>query len=444
MGPKSIAQFSPTRLLLASILFSIICATLLLSLPWCRTQPLSLIDLSFTATSALCICGLTTIPLDSFTFVGKAVLLLLIQIGGLGLITLTLFLMSFFIQFGFTTQLMAGQLLELESWKNIKNLLYFIIGVTVIVEGIGTLAFFAFFYPLYGTYKGLFFALFHTVSSFCHAGFSLFPNSMALFDTHYPILLLTSFIIVLSGIGFVTWYDILQYARKIWHHKRIPLTLQSKIVLSMMGILIPTATVLYWIIEHNNTLDHFSGVGAWINALFNGICIRGTGFATVPTDHLQLATLLIIMLMAFIGSAPGSTGSGIKITTFALAIGVVKAACSGKTDINLMGRTVAQDQVFKAITIIFLLFAWIFIATFCLLLTEDGWSFIDIFFEVVSACATLGLSTGITPFLTFTGKLFIIMSMIIGRIGALGLVLAFRMRHEIAEFSYPKERIMVG
>jgi trk system potassium uptake protein TrkH len=150
------------------------------------------------------------------------------------------------------------------------------------------------------------------------------------------------------------------------------------------------------------------------------------------------------MLYAFIGSSPGSTGSGIKTTTFAIFVGTVKAAVVGKTSVELQGRRIAQDQVFKALAITVLSLSWIIVATFCLLITEKGWEFLDILFEVVSAFATIGLSMGLTPYLSVTGKLFIIITMIIGRIGPLTMVLALRKKMDKAEYMYPEERIMLG
>jgi trk system potassium uptake protein TrkH len=202
--------------------------------------------------------------------------------------------------------------------------------------------------------------------------------------------------------------------------------------------------LIYWILERHNTLLSFALPQGFVNALFNGIALRGTGFTTIPVDQLQLATLLLIMVMAFIGSSPGSTGSGIKVTTFTILINTIKSAIKGHTLVRIMGRSIALDQIFKSIAIILLGCMWILFTTFCLLITEEGASFLDILFESVSAFATLGLSTGITPYLSSIGKFFIIMSMIIGRIGALGIVLVFLRKHENPEYSYPEERIILG
>ncbi len=444
MSPRSMAQFSPARFILVSIIAAIIVGTILLSVPWSQKVPIPFLDTLFTATSALCTCGLLTIPLSNFTPFGHCMLLILIQIGGLGLITLTLFLMSCFIRFGFATQLMAGQLLELESWKNIRSILFFIILVSLCIESLGALLIFGSIYQDYTLSKAFFLATFHAVSSFCDAGLSLFPQGFITHKDNFMLLLTVSCIMTFSGLGFITWYDIMQCIKTYKQRKRNHLSLHSKIVISMTFILISSSALLYWILERHNTLLPLSMPLGLTNALFNGIALRGTGFTTIPIDQLQLATLLLIMIMAFIGSSPGSTGSGIKVTTFAILIATIKSAIKGQTIVTIMGRTIAKDQTYKAIAIIVLGCTWILITTFCLLITEQGMSFLDILFESVSSFATLGLSTGITPYLSSTGKFFIILSMIIGRIGALGLVLAFWKKHENPEFSYPEERIILG
>ncbi len=444
MSPRSMAHFSPARVILISIVTAIVVGSFLLALPWSQRVPIPLLDTIFTATSALCTCGLLTVHLGNFTTFGHCMVLILVQIGGLGLITLTLFLMSCFVQFGFKTQLMAGQLLDVEHAKNIKSMLVFIIIGTIFIETIGTLLMFASLYKDYPTSKALFLSLFHAVSSFCDAGLSLFPFGFISHKYNMGLLLTASGIMTISSLGFITWFDIVKYIRAWKQNKRYHLSLHSKIVLLMTFILITSSTLIYWILERHNTLLSFALPQGFVNALFNGIALRGTGFTTIPVDQLQLATLLLIMVMAFIGSSPGSTGSGIKVTTFTILINTIKSAIKGHTLVRIMGRSIALDQIFKSIAIILLGCMWILFTTFCLLITEEGASFLDILFESVSAFATLGLSTGITPYLSPIGKFFIIMSMIIGRIGALGIVLVFLRKHENPEYSYPEERIILG
>jgi trk system potassium uptake protein TrkH len=441
---KNIVHFSPARLVLFLSLVPIAIGTLFLSFSFSQEQHVSLLDCLFMATSATCICGLNTVPWTAFSSVGKMIILTLIQVGGLGLVTLSLFIMSFFMQFGFSTQLMAGKLLDLDSWKNLRSITLFIITLTVLAEGIGSLVNFITFRHLYPLGTALFLAVFHAVSTFCHAGITLFDYSMVGFGNQYLILLSNALLMAISGIGFITWYDIYQSWLERHEEGRYHFSLQTKIVISLSFALLLMSTGLFYILEQHNTLASYSLFGKICNALFNGIGMRGTGLCTVPTEHLQLATLLIMMLMAFIGSAPGSSGSGIKVTTVALLIATIRAAIRGTTSPSIMGRSISKDQMLKAVAIPILAVAWVIIITFCLLITETGFSFLDILFESVSAFATLGLSTGMTPYLSKMGKFFIILNMIIGRIGALGLVLAILKRQNKQEFAYPEERVILG
>jgi trk system potassium uptake protein TrkH len=440
--PKKI-EFSPGRTILISILAAIIVGTFLLWLPGSRNESIPLIDLIFTATSLTTVTGLQTVPITSFSPFGQCIILLLMQIGGLGLITMTLFILSIFVHLGLTTQMLAGQILELESWKNIKALLFFIFKFTLLFEGLGALITFLAIHQDYSFMYALFLSMFHAISSFCDAGFSLFPNGMIGFNTNPLMLISTSLLMLFGGLGFITWHELITYYSNFFKKKRRFLSLYSKIALSSTFILVTSTSILYWLLERNNSFATMSPTLTFLNTIFNAIASRSTGFITVPITELHIATLFVVMIIAFIGSSPGSTGSGIKTTTFAVFLATIKTAVMGQNSVQIKGRRIPKDQVFKAMAIISLSIGWIIITTFCLLITETRWEFFDIFFEVVSAFATLGLSTGITPFLTATGKLFIIATMIIGRIGSLTFMLALRRKSEAQEFQYPEERVML-
>jgi trk/ktr system potassium uptake protein len=445
MPSKKSLRFAPGRTILISILSAICIGTLLLLLPASRTVPISFIDLFFTATSVTCVTGLLTVPLNNFTPFGHVIILILMQIGGLGLITLSIFIMSLFIRLGLTTQLLAGQVFELESWKNIKGLLFFIFKLTFILELMGTVIIFVTIKNDYSFIRALFLSLFHAVSAFCAAGLSLFPHSMVIFNHNPTVLLTISFLMLFGGLGFITWHELFEYAKSCLEKKRRRnLSLYSKIVLSTSSFITVSAAVLYWMLERNNTFHAMSTPIAILNTLFNAIASRGAGFTTVIPTEMHVATLFVVMMLAFIGSSPGSTGSGIKTTTFAIFIATIKTAILNKSSVELKGRRIAKDQIYKALAIISLSIAWILLTTFCLLITESSWEFFDILFEVVSAFATLGMSTGITPFLSPIGKVFIIASMIIGRLGSLTALLALQKRREKPEYEYPEERVMLG
>lgn len=446
MQTKKPMRLSPGRMVFLSLFVAIIIGTILLSLPYSRNQPIPLLDLFFTATSATCVTGLFTIPIDQFTTFGHIILLLLIQIGGLGLITMSLFLMSLFMDLGLATQLMAGQLFEIDTWKNIKSILIFIIALTLITELLGTIALFITLAPQLPVGTALFVSLFHSVSSFCNAGIIIHPEVIhPLLKTGYGMTI-TGLLILIGGLGFLAWTEIFRAIKARIAHQRIHLSLYTKIILYGTAALITTTTILFWILEHENLLASLNPGSALGVSLFHAISMRSTGFLPYGITHLHIATLFLIMIISFIGSSPGSTGSGIKITTFALFLATIKAAISGRSSVEIKERRIPTDLVYKAIAIISLSIGWIILTTFCLLITESQWTLSELLFETMSAFNTIGIEIGITATLSVIGKIFIIASMIVGRIGSFTLLLALKIKkkNETAEFSYPEERVMLG
>ena len=296
----------------------------------------------------------------------------------------------------------------------------------------------------------LFLSIFHAVSSFCNAGISLFDHGVHphFFMAHYLLLITTTLLMLSGSLGFITWIEILSYIKARYYKKRFSFSLVSKITMNGTMILIIIATLLFLILENNNAFSHMSYTEKIFNALFNAVSIRSSGLLSIPIATLQLPTLLVIMVMAFIGASPASTGSGIKITSFTILWATIKSAISGYTAVNIKGRRIPKDQVLKAVTIATLSICLIIGILFLLLITQTNADFMEITFEVVSATTNLGLGLGITSFLTMSSKIFIIISMIAGRIGSLTLVLAFRktpMQVQAADqISYPEERVMLS
>lgn len=451
MTPKQII-FSPGRTLIFSALFVIFLGALLLLLPQAQKIPISPIDCLFTSVSTACVTGVLSVPFESFTLFGKIIILLLMQIGGIGIITLTLSFISLFMDLGMATQLMIGQVLELDTWKKAQRFLFFIILFTVCIEALGSIIIFFSINAQYTTGQALFHAIFHSVSSFCNVGLSSFGSNMYHFGEsmlpyqHNLIMLCTTgLLILLGGVGFLTWYELFFYVKARLKGKRYNLSLTTKVVIIMTIALISTATLMLIALEGKRQFPHTSGLVMFFNMLFNAISYRSTGLTTIDLNTMHLATVFMIIMYSFIGSSPGSTGSGIKVTTFALFLATTRAVITGRTVVDLKGRRIPQDQVFKAMAVLALSIGWIIISTFLLLLTERHTSFINLFFESVSSFTTLGLATSITPTLSVPGKILIMMSMFIGRIGSLTLLLALRARHyERVEFQYPVERIMMS
>jgi trk system potassium uptake protein len=446
MGTKRISSIiPPEQILLWSVILAIGVGAFLLSLPIAQVEAVSLLDVIFTATSATTVNGMFTIPIDSFSLFGKSVILFLVQIGGLGLISMTFLFLSVFMNLGLGSQLMAGKILEIENWKQIKQVLLLIIIVTLACEFLGTLCIFGVLASQYTVGMAWFIALFHSVSSFCSAGITLLEGGMSNYASNYVIVIVTMILMFVGELGFITWQEIGSWIYAKQEGKRYQFSLHSKIVLYGSSVLLACTGIIFWILEHTNILANESAVNSILSTFFYAISFRSTGFLLTGIGSFHLATIMLIMFISFIGSAPGSTGSGIKITTFAVFLAAIRAAILGKTTVYLKGRTIPLSQVFRAVSIISLGLGWVILSTFCLLITEQGFTFIQILFESMSAFSSLGMSTGITASLSSLGKLFIMSSMIIGRIGSFSLILALKLRKKKeAEFSYPEERVMLG
>ncbi|MFC1841474.1 TrkH family potassium uptake protein [Candidatus Dependentiae bacterium] len=450
MGVRRLSRFSPSRTILVSVFITIIIGTFLLWLPCARTTDAKLIDLFFTATSVTCVTGLFPIDIQTtFTTFGHVVLLLLMQVGALGLITMTLFFMALVTRLGLTTQLMAGQVLEVERLKNMRKLVLSIVTIAFCTEVIGAIFMFIgirryYNYPLSTT---IFRSIFQSVASFCNApGVTLLDNGI-IPPNSATLLITSSCLVFFGGMGFIVWRELLGYIASLWKKRRHIFTLHSKIVMSVSSIIVIAAGSLFFIFERNNTMINLSFPYKVINSLFHAITSRSSGVLSTELNYFIPATIFVIMIISFIGSAPGSPGSGIKVTNLAIFFAALKATIYGRTHVSIMGRKIAMDQIYKSIAIIFLSIIWILIATLLLMITESSksWNLQDILFENISAFANLGLTTGITRTLSFLGKIFVIIGMVVGRIGGLTFLLALKRIHkEKREITYPEERIMLS
>jgi trk system potassium uptake protein TrkH len=439
-------SLSPARVLVLSYLFVILIGMFMLKLPKATYDPISWIDALFTSTSAVCITGLTTLNVSEiFTFEGQVFLLILIQLGGLGIITLTSFI-ALFIQRGFRLkeQIIVQEILDDENFSSLTSILKAIVLITFITELIGAVG-------LYFSWKNLglpeferiFSAVFHSVSAYCNAGFSIFPHGLqtAGYNFNTVSLILIMVLIVSGGIGFYTISDILSIG-EIKMVRKNGLTPQSKIILLATLFLIIIGALLVWLISLPQWKDLSFGKQI-MNAFFLSITSRTAGFSIVEIGNIAIPALMVIILLMYIGGAPNSSSGGIKITSGVILLTSFMAFVRGKNRVEIGWNTIPMTTVRRAFIVFIVSILLIFFALFVLSLTEDK-PFFDLFFEVVSAFGTVGLSRGITSELSYMGRIMIILVMFAGRIGLFTFAIAMTEEKEVNGYYFPEINLMVG
>jgi trk system potassium uptake protein len=426
----------------------IIMGTILLALPISAMEgkAISLIDAFFTATSATCVTGLSTISvIDNFSYVGQGIILILIQIGGLGFMTLSSSMTILLGRaMGVKNQVLMQGLLEISSFEDLVAMIMDIIKYTLVIEMFGGLFLtIGFIWEGYEFGTALYYGFFHSISAFCNAGFSLFNNSLEGFVTNPLINGTICVLIVTGGLGFIVLKEI--EALIFYKKKIVNLGVHSKIVILTNIILIAIIAIYFFFGEFLHAL---SGYSLWEKiqiSLFQSITTRTAGFNTIPLNGLYPHSIYLICLVMFIGASPGSTGGGIKTTTFAILFQSVRATLKGRERVEFFDRTIPSALVVKATAIIVI--SLIIVSFFILLMMrlEPEQGFLDIFFEVVSAFATVGLSLGVTSELSSVGKLAITALMFVGRVGPLTMALAIgQKRQEEGNFEYPDGKVVIG
>lgn len=438
-------QCHPGIILFASLLLAIFIGTIILSLPIMHVEPIACIDVLFTTTSVLCATGFFSISLDQFTMIGKLILMILIQIGGLGLITLTLFFVYSFSHLDLSTNLMASKLLDMSSWRDIRPLLFFICCITLISELIGSLFFLPFFLKYYDLGQAVFLSFFHAISAFCNAGVWLLPpNIIAVIGENIPILMIMALLIFIGGIGFITLYEI--WTSFFQKSSRTHISLHTKLTLIASVFTVLFISIFFMILEyHYSMADKSFSISSFLYSLFHGVSLRSAGFTFKATEQFHPATLFLTMMSGFIGSGSFSTGSGVKVTTIVLLFFTIKTIITGRSEVEIQGRAIPYEQVNKSIAIVLLSIFWICISTFFLLIASPNYSLGKILFAIIMAYSNLGIFSEMIGNLTFYGKLIIITTMIIGKVGPLTLIIGLMVKkRRVIDFSYPEERIMLG
>ena len=444
-------RLSRPQLVVFSFLAVIGLGTLGLSLPKATVSPdgIGLIDTIFTATSAVCVTGLTVINVaQDLSTLGQGFLLALIQLGGLGLMTFTAFFSLILGRdLSLRGELVLRDTLDVQTVGRITSLVIGILTITIIAEGIGTILLFV-SWPtdLPSTAHGIFGSLFHSVSAFSNAGFSLLPtNDFSIYRGAFVVNYTMMALIVVGGVGFFVIQNLLQVSP--WGGgtdlKRPRLTLHTKLVLTITAVLILIGATLFFTLERNASMAGYT-IGEQITAsLFQAVTSRTAGFSTVPIGQLTYSAAFLLMILMFIGASPGSTGGGVKTSTIGILLGTIRSILKGRTETEIFKRTIPQDQVNRALAVIFIAFGVISASVFALMIVE-GRPFIDVLFETISAFGTVGLSRGMTSELSSAGKVILIFTMLAGRIGPLTLALAIAERGVRGEYEYPQEYVMLG
>ncbi|MBM7625012.1 TrkH family potassium uptake protein [Sporohalobacter salinus] len=440
----SLDNLTPAQFLSLGYLVVILTGTILLSLPISTASGVRMpfIDALFTATSATAVTGLIVENTKHFfSGFGQVVILILIQIGGLGIMSMsTLFAMIVGKKITLRERLVIKQDLDQFELSGIIRLVRYVLFVTLVIEGLGALILFARLIFDYAPLKAFYLAVFHSVSAFNNAGFDIFGNSLENFTGDLTINLVISTLIILGGIGFAVIAEMYKEEKRFKNY-----SLQTKLVLSISGSLILLGTIVTFFLEYSNpaTIGDLPLCGKALASYFLSITPRTAGFNTVPTGSLHSTTLFFVIILMFIGASPGSTGGGIKTTTFGSVLAVVYAMMTGKEDIEAFKRRIPEDVIFKALSIIIISVLLIVVVTMTLTVTEKM-SFLDLLFETVSAFGTVGLSTGVTGKLSGIGKVLIILTMFAGRVGPLTLFLAIGRKRIKGNIRYPEEKVLVG
>ena len=454
---------NPAQLITASFLSLIIMGTFLLMLPNATYEGISAVDALFTSTSAVCVTGLIVVDTGTFfTPFGQNIILLLIQLGGLGIMTFASYFSYFFRgKSSYENQIMLKNVTNSEKIGEVFSVLKKIILITFSIELVG--AVFIFFSIKKALMPEILdrisFSIFHSISAFCNAGFSTLESSLyeTGFKFNYSLQLIIIALFILGGIGFPLLFNVYKYlvyylknqVIKIRHPKEsiyIPwiLNLNSRIVLITTSILLVAGTVLFYFFEYNNTLSEHSAYGKIVVSLFGAASPRTAGFNSVDMSALNFSTIMIIFLLMWIGASPGSTGGGIKTTTFAIASLNFFSIARGKDRVELFKREISDLSVRRAFSIISLSLLVIGTAIFLIASFDAEMTLLSIAFECFSAYSTVGLSLGITPLLSAPSKLVIIATMFIGRVSMLTILIALLRSVKHLNYKYPKEEILIN
>ncbi|WP_339793099.1 potassium transporter TrkG [uncultured Imperialibacter sp.] len=454
---------NPANLFIFSFALIVLIGCGLLMLPNATYEGIGFVDALFTSTSAVCVTGLIVVDTGSyFTTFGQVVILGLIQVGGIGILTFTSFFGLFFRGgFSIQNQLFLKDVTNTNRLAEVTGIVKTIIAFTLLVELVGGIAIFTQLNKavLPGFVDRVLFAGFHSVSAFCNAGFSTLSNS--LYDLNYrfnySLHLVIAFLFIFGGLGFPIVFNFVNYMResartigarlvkrRIVYRLPIRINLHTRIVLITTALLIVPGTLLFYFFEYDNTLAEHNEFGKWVTAFFGAVTPRTAGFNTVDNAALKLHTIMIVLLLMWIGASPGSTGGGIKTTTIFLATLNFLSLARSKDRVEFGKREISNKSIRRAFAIISLSLIFIGLATFMITMLDPELPFIQVAFECFSAYSTVGLSMGITSSLSTGSRLVMILMMFIGRVGALTLLVGMLRRVHTLRYRYPNEELVIN
>ena len=447
---QSTSQFTAPQVITFGFASIILLGAILLSLPISSKtgEATNFLDALFTATSATCVTGLTTLTTAAhWSLFGQIVIITLIEIGGLGFMSLPIiFYLITRKKVGLGMRIALRQSLNLEGRSGEMNLMVYIIKNALLIQFVGMLLLAFDFIPRFGLQKGMWYSFFHAISAFCNAGFDIFGDSLVPFQQNPWVLSVISGLIISGGLGFIVWYDILDYK------KTRRLSLHSKIALLVTAGLLVFGTLGFMLTEQNGqSLVEGNFIQRFFNTIFMSVTPRTAGFYSVDYFSMTHAGLLLTIILMFIGGTSGSTAGGFKTTTFGILIIKMVSIFKGKERAEYKGRTIKESTVSRALVLFFLMLSLVIVSTMILSISETvpnvnelGLEYIV--FEVVSALGTVGLTMGLTPDLSALGKIIILMLMFIGRVGIMTVVFSLVSRgvSNKQTFKYPDETVIIG
>ena len=453
MVRKKKFKLSTTQIILLSFLVTILIGSGLLALPISSAsgEAVPYLDALFTATTSTCVTGLVTIPtVSTWSVFGQIVILLLIQIGGLGIITIMSGLMLLLNRkMGIDDRLLIQDAFNLNTMSGLAKFIKNVLIGTLIIEGVGAVLYMIVFVPDFGA-RGIWISVFNSVSAFCNAGIDIIAeNSLCNYATNPLINIVTSALIILGGLGYIVWWDVIRVVksrspknRKIFRH----LSLHSKIAITATAVLILVGAILIFIFEYDNplTIGKMSLFDKIQISLFQSVTTRTAGFATIPQENLTNASATVSIVLMLIGGSPVGTAGGMKTVTIAVLICSAFATIRNKNSVTLFGRRISEESIKKAVSVV-VMFLTICATSTILLMATSNASPLDAVFETVSATATVGLSRNLTATLNTFGKLIIIVTMYFGRVGPISLAIALGSKNESQNvISEPTEDISIG